>query len=858
MKRLLCASLPVLLLGGIFATQLSAQCEPYTCPNILPTDLLSAAKLSPLCAAGSPTICSVAGRPGFLIKANKSGAYAFTSKFGEFTRCNTIVNPVDSNNAITFTFDPITKAFSWTASSAIAVEMMIVKGGPNANIYNYTGSGLMTDGNVHAPVKPENCKYYDVESVEISYRYQISVTRTLAPTFTRRFNWAITQTVTNNDWRLFQGDRGTSRYAVSLDQTTTEDSNWGINGTVTITNNTPYTTQVLSIADSLQPGAQPIALNCGGAAFTLVPGARVQCTYAMPLTNGNTRNAVLNVTTLGSVRSRTLTTPVVFSVPTATVNPTVTVRDNFGQTWGNLRRDTAWTYDRAFTCANAGTVANTTSIVETGQTASTNVNVQCSALQVTVNSTALYERTWEWAMTQTIEATPLVLAPGQPYLEDCILDLSAQSKDVVTAKGDIVIRNLHPSRTALLTNISALIGGTVAATVSCPASSIPPAGQMTCTYTSALSDNTARTIVGSANLQNYAFPVTGNNLPNGGTRFSGSSDVVLPAAPVEVNACITVFDSVGGTENPLLNLCAKDAPLKWSYDRLIGPYTNPSDCDLEKAEVAAYFRSTNSSLKGNANASKSVKIACQDGCTLSSGYWLTHSQLGPNAYDDNWAKLPDQDGDGKAEQEQELFFLSGETYHKILGTPSSSNPYWALARAYATSELNLLNGSLPTAVQVIFNSAKNLLQTYSAAQVPTLPNSIRKQYTILAGSLDRYNSGTSGPGKCSEEQDADTRPDGIDERSAASNLSTFVGSMALSPNPASHVVALRLSGLEGAEARFTCYNALGVAVASQNIPLQAGMGQGVLDLPATRFPSGRYVCRVQHDGGVIAKMLIVE
>lgn len=858
MKRLLYASLPVLLLGCIFAAQLSAQCEPYTCPNILPADLLSTAKLSPLCAAGTPTICSVAGRPGFLIKANKNGAYAFTSKFGEFTRCNTIVNPVDSNNAITFTFDPITKAFSWTASSAIAVEMMIVKGGPNANIYNYTGSSLMGDGNVHAPVRPGICKYYDVESIEISYRYQISVARTLTPTFTRRFNWAITQTVTNNDWRLFQGDRGTSRYAVSLDQTTTEDSNWGINGTVTITNNTPYTTQVLSIADSLQPGAQPIALNCGGATFTLVPGAKVQCTYAMPLTNGNTRNAVLNVTTLGSVRSRTLTTPVAFSVPTTAVNPTVTVRDNFGQTWSNLRRDTAWTYDRAFTCANAGTVANTTSILETGQTASTNVNVQCSALQVTVNSTALYERTWEWAMAQTIEASPLVLAPGQPYLEDCTLDLSAQSKDAVTAKGDIVIRNLHPSRTALLTNISALIGGTVAAAVSCPANSIPPAGQMTCTYTSALSDNTARTIVGSANLQNYAFPVAGNSLPNGGTRFSGNSDVVPPAAPVEVNACVTVFDSIGGDENPLLSLCAKDAPLKWSYDRLIGPFVNPNDCDLEKAEVAAYFRSTNSSLNGSANASKSVKIACQDGCTLSSGYWLTHSQLGPNAYDDNWAKLPDQDGDGKAEQEQELFFLSGETYHKILGTPSSANPYWSLARAYATSELNLLNGSLPTAVQVIFNSAKTLLQTYAAAQVPALPNSIRKQYTILAGSLDRYNNGTSGPGKCSEEQDTDTRPDGIDERSTASNLLALAASMALSPNPASHAVALRFSGLEGTEARFTCYNALGVAVANQNIPLQEGTGQGVLDLPATRFPSGRYVCRVQHDGGVIAKMLIVE
>ena len=35
-----------------------------------------------------------------------------------------------------------------------------------------------------------------------------------------------------------------------------------------------------------------------------------------------------------------------------------------------------------------------------------------------------------------------------------------------------------------------------------------------------------------------------------------------------------------------------------------------------------------------------VDVPCLGGCTLTPGYWKTHSEFGPAPYDDNWANLP--------------------------------------------------------------------------------------------------------------------------------------------------------------------------------------------------------------------------
>lgn len=857
MKRLLFALFPLFLLCLFMVVRVSAQCEPYNCPS-LPSPINSSSNLSPLCIAGTPSACSVSNRPGFLIKGNKSNTYYFTPKYGDLTKCNTVANPVDSLNAFTLVYNPATQTFSWNVSNAIAIEVVIVKGGPNANVYNYTGTGRMADGNLHAPVNPLTCKFYEVEQIEISYRYQISVTRTLATTFTRKYNWSISQAVSTNDWRLFSGDKAVSRYSVAVDQTKTDDSNWGINGTVTIANNTPYTTQVLSILDSLQPGAQPIPLNCGGSVFTLAPGAKIQCAYNMPLSDGKNRNAVLTVNTLGSVRSRTLSTPVAFTTPTTNVNAVVSVKDNFGQTWSNIKKDTAWMYDRNFSCANAGVVTNATTLVETGQSAATSVNIQCYNLQVNMSSTPVFDREWNWDIAQssnTVDA--LLLAPGQQYASAFTATLESSAQDLLLAKGTLTLQNPHPSRMALLTNVSTLVAPSTIATVTCPSSSIPAGGSIICTYQATVSDNAPKTATTAVNLQNYTFGVTGSSQPSGGTRFNGNTNVVFPASPNEINECVTVYDSVGGDVLIIGTLCAADALKKLIYERSIGPFDDPADCNLTNATIPVFFRGNDTPIGGMASWTTDLKVACQDGCTLSAAYWQTHGAYGPALYDDNWSNLGDQDGDGQKEYEEENFFLSGKSYNQTLLTQPQGNAYWVLAHTYIAAELNLLNGSAPGAVQTSFNAAKVLLQLYTPVQAPLLPNNIRKQFTILANILDRYNIGLTGPGKCSEEGEETAAKPSAESEQRESLIPANATTFGIYPNPARSYAQIQLSGLSGATAQLTVFNALGKSVLSQQLTLVDGQAHWTLAMGSTGFAPGYYHLAVQHDAGLLSKVLIL-
>ena len=141
----------------------------------------------------------------------------------------------------------------------------------------------------------------------------------------------------------------------------------------------------------------------------------------------------------------------------------------------------------------------------------------------------------------------------------------------------------------------------------------------------------------------------------------------------------------------------------------------------------------------------SVYVPCTSGCTLTPGYWKTHSEYGPAPYDDAWSQL----GNGA----DTPFFLSGQTYYEVLWNGSGGgNAYYILAKAYIAAELNFLNGADPTAAQTAFDEATALFQTYTPDEVAALKgrSSTRQMFISLTETLDNYNNGYIGPGHCSE------------------------------------------------------------------------------------------------------------
>jgi hypothetical protein len=132
------------------------------------------------------------------------------------------------------------------------------------------------------------------------------------------------------------------------------------------------------------------------------------------------------------------------------------------------------------------------------------------------------------------------------------------------------------------------------------------------------------------------------------------------------------------------------------------------------------------------------------GCTLTQGYWSTHSNSGPAPYDDNWANL------GILE-ELTIFYMSDQTWYQVFNTPIKGNSYYQLAHQYMAAELNILNGASTTpAIDTAITSAENLFNTYTPTQIGKMKgnNPIRAEFISLAETLGSYNEGTIGPGHC--------------------------------------------------------------------------------------------------------------
>jgi hypothetical protein len=129
------------------------------------------------------------------------------------------------------------------------------------------------------------------------------------------------------------------------------------------------------------------------------------------------------------------------------------------------------------------------------------------------------------------------------------------------------------------------------------------------------------------------------------------------------------------------------------------------------------------------------------GCTLTLGYWKTHSKYGPAPYDDTWALIG----------EDIAFFNSEQSWYKVLWTsPKGGNAYYILAHQYIAAALNLLNGASSTEQvnEALAWAEQSFFNTYKPSS--KLSTTVKNQALYYADLLDDYNNGYIGPGHCSK------------------------------------------------------------------------------------------------------------
>lgn len=686
-----------------------------------------ATDVNPIFVPGNPNCVGLGYDFGFKVDPPNAGTYS-----------------IDGLNTVTVTTaDGI--FFDW--SSTLGMDAVIVKGGPNANVYVYDPPAERTsDTGLHSPINPNNGKPFALSHIEFCFDYEVSVSKDAETSFTRTWQWDIDKSVAPEQWQLFTGDSGTSQYTVAVERTGFTDSGWAVSGTIAIHNPAPMTATLTSVSDVISVGIAA-AVDCGVTfPFALGSDETLECTYQAALPDGDDRTNTATVTATGPVGGGSGSAGVEFGDPTTQVNATVHVSDTNGASW-EFSDSGSVSYTKTFTCGTGGVHGNTATIVETGQSDSASVSLQCYDLDVSKDARTSLDRTWTWTIVKSADQTELTLSPGQQFPVSYTVELSAVSADDGWAvHGTIEVSNPHPTRAATLLSVADSVGS-INAVVDCGVTfphQLAAGVTLSCTYSTDLPSAANRTNTATATRQAFNYAPDGTATAAGTTNASGTAAVDFSGAAVSsFDECVDVDDTLQG---PLGTVCAVDAPKTLTYSRSIGPFTAPDQCGDQNVSNTASFVAGDTGATGDDSWNVLAHVVCDLGCTLTPGYWKTHSRKGPAPYDDTWALL------GPA-QEGTVFFLSGKTYYQVLWEAPKGNAYYILAHAWIATTLNGLNGaSMPAEVLAAWQEATTLFQTKTPAQIAAQKGNQqpRKRFLELAGLLDMYNNGLLGPGHCSE------------------------------------------------------------------------------------------------------------
>jgi hypothetical protein len=225
-----------------------------------------------------------------------------------------------------------------------------------------------------------------------------------------------------------------------------------------------------------------------------------------------------------------------------------------------------------------------------------------------------------------------------------------------------------------------------------------------------------------------------------------------------VNECVVLDDTFAGGPQDL-EICLDDlvnGQTVINYQRTLGPYSTCGDRTV--SNTATLYDHHGVALVWD-TVNVHVRVPCATGCTLTQGYWKTHSEQGPAAKpDDAWNLVPlVYPGAPSGLAEDTPFYYSGQTWLEVFWTPpSGGNVYYQLAHQYMAAVLNRLNGaSSTTAVNTALTNATTYFNNpaNTPASALLLSKSQRNTLQGYASTLGAYNEGTirGGPPHCDEE-----------------------------------------------------------------------------------------------------------
>jgi len=364
----------------------------------------------------------------------------------------------------------------------------------------------------------------------------------------------------------------------------------------------------------------------------------------------------------------------------------------------------------------------------------------CFHYRLNASKTAIptYTRTFAWDIKKSCLGAPsLLLATGQTFSYPFSWTATATPTDNnFQVSGTIKVENNTPFA-ATITGIADVLSGDIPANVNCGVIfpyTLEAGASLNCTYSGDLT--------GAVDGINTVTVTTSTNEVEGDIA-TAAYDFGDPTTLID--ECIEVKDDCSTAST---QVCFSASPYTKNYNCPIGPYTVCKDYTYTNT---ASFVTNDQHLTGSSSCNVSVSVPCQTGCTLTLGYWKTHSKAGPAPYDDAWKNLA-------TTEEQTFFFKSNATWLSTFNTPPAGNAYYNLAHQYMAAQLNILNGAATTPeVVAAIAGAEALFNAQGIGDV-TLTRVERSAALSYASTLDKYNNGLIGPGHCSEEVSGSSSP----------------------------------------------------------------------------------------------------
>ena len=331
-------------------------------------------------------------------------------------------------------------------------------------------------------------------------------------------------------------------------------------------------------------------------------------------------------------------------------------------------------------------VGNTATITETGDSDDASVTVNCYDLSVTKDANTTWQRKYFWNILKSSDdpnGSSLLLDVDEVYADypySVTVDVDHQVDSAWAVSGTITIANNHPSLAAELTSVTDEVSTSIGATVDCSGvTSVPAGGSIDCTYSTALPAGTDRTNTATATQQLYDYATDGTATAGGTKDYTGTADVIFGDPTTVIDEMVGVSDTYEGT---LGNCDVASAPCTYNYSRTFGPFGS-GECGTHTFPNTASFTTNDTTTSGESSWTVTVTVPCPGGCTLTQGYWKTHSDKGPAPYDATWAFLPDG--------ADTPFFDLGQSWYQVFWTPpKGGNANFILAHQYMAAYLNQL------------------------------------------------------------------------------------------------------------------------------------------------------------------------